>query len=105
MVSCKTPMGIFPTKNDTKNKLPISKKKNINLNLDKVSIKEELLDDLDEMNEDHINLLKDTELLQAISMTENDIENKFISKHLEGEELENVDNCESIKLSKKTNNL
>lgn len=105
MVSCKTSLGIFPTKKNSKNKLPINNIKKTKSNLDKVYLKEELLDDLDEMNEDQINLLKDSELLQVISMTENDIQSKFISQHLEGEELENVDICESIKLSKKKKKL
>lgn len=102
MVSSKTPLNIFPTKKDLKN---ISSVRTVNKsNIEQLCLKEELLDDLDELNEDQINLLKDTELLQAISMTENDIENKFKSHNIK-EDLENVYITDKIELSKTKNKL
>jgi len=85
MVACKKPLAMFPITektNDCSDKLSI---KTIS-NMKKNSLKEALLDDIDEMNEDQISLLKDTEFLQTIAMTENDIENKYTPGHLKGEQ-------------------
>lgn len=60
---------------------------------------EELLDDIDELNEEHLNLLKDTELLQSIAMTEKDVENKYNFGNVkEKQEIVNID--DSIKVPK-----
>lgn len=83
MVACKKTLAVFPKTaktNDCSEKLSIKTISNIKKN----SLKEELLDDIDEMNEDQISLLKDTEFLQTITMTENDIGNKIASHHIKG---------------------
>lgn len=101
MVACKKPLAMFPKTaktNDCPDKLSIKTISNIKKN----SLKEELLDDIDEMNEDQISLLKDTEFLQTITMTENDIENKFALDHLKGEQ-EDIYN--SIELPKSKDKL
>lgn len=77
MVVCKKPLAIFPKTKKTKLNSFNKINKNAKSNLENICIKEELLDELDEMNEDQINLLRDTELLKTISMTENDIVNKI----------------------------
>lgn len=86
MVASKKPLAMFPktakTNDNCSDKISIKTTSNIK----KHSIKEELLDDMDEMNEDQISLLKDTDFLQTIAMTENDIENKFDSNHLKDEQ-------------------
>ncbi|XP_060878256.1 DNA-directed RNA polymerase, mitochondrial [Metopolophium dirhodum] len=85
MVACKKPLAMFPKTektNDCSDKLSITTISNIKKN----SLKEALLDDIDEMNEDQISLLRDTEFLQTITMTENDIENKYTPGHLKGEQ-------------------
>lgn len=101
MVTCKKPLAMFPK--STKINVNSSKKLSIKTvsNIKKNCIKEELLDDLDELNEDQISLLKDTEFLQTITMTENDIESKFSSDHLQ----EEPDICNSIKLHKSKDKL
>jgi len=100
MVACKKPLAMFPKMektNDCSDKLSIRTKSNIKKN----SLKEALLDDIDEMNEDQISLLKDTELLQTITMTENDIEHKFVPGHLKEEQ----DIYNSIELPKSKDKL
>ncbi|KAL4141406.1 hypothetical protein QTP88_004049 [Uroleucon formosanum] len=100
MVACKKPLAMFPKTektNDCTDKLSIRTISNIKKN----SLKEALLDDIDEMNEDQISLLKDTEFLQTITMTENDIENKFVPGHLKGDQ----DIYNSIELPKSKDKL
>lgn len=101
MVACKKPLAMFPktakTNDNCSDKVSIKTTSNIK----KYSIKEELLDDMDEMNEDQISLLKDTDFLQTITMTENDIENKFDSNHLKDEQ----DVYNSIELNKSKDKL
>lgn len=100
MVASKKPLAMFPktakTNNNCSDKMSIKTTSNI-----KHNIKEELLDDMDEMNEDQISLLKDTDFLQTITMTENDIENKFDSNHLKDEQ----DVYNSIELNKSKDKL
>lgn len=91
MVACKKPLAMFPKTTKKRNNSFIGTK----FNLDKDCLKEELLDNIDELNEDQIKLLKDSELLQTISMTEIDIENKFVSDHIKEQEV--VDIYNSIK--------
>ncbi|XP_050532708.1 DNA-directed RNA polymerase, mitochondrial [Daktulosphaira vitifoliae] len=76
MVACKKTLAMFPktTKNvlkSDKTLLKTSSYKNKSL------LKEELLEDIDELSEDQRKLLNDSELLQTITLTENDIDNKF----------------------------
>jgi len=101
MVACKKPLAMFPktvkTNDNCSDKASIKNTSNIK----KHSIKEELLDDMDEMNEDQISLLKDTDFLQTITMTENDIENKFDSNYLKDEQ----DVYNSIELNKSKDKL
>jgi len=101
MVASKKPLAMFPkttkTNNNCSDKISLKSTSNIR----KHSIKEELLDDMDEMNEDQISLLKDTDFLQTITMTENDIENKFDSNHLKDEQ----DVYNSIELNKRKDKL
>lgn len=100
MVACKKPLAMFPKTeitNDCSHKLSMKTISDIKKN----SLKEALLDDIDELNEDQISLLKDTEFLQTITMTENDIENKFAPGHLKGEQ----DIYNSIELPKSKDKL
>lgn len=99
MVANKKTLASFPK--TTKKSVNLSVKSDVNIksDVDKICFKEELLDDIDEMNEDQVNLLHDTELLHTIGMTENDIENKLHSSNLK-EELVIGDTCNIIKLSK-----
>jgi len=83
MVACKKPLAMFPKTAKTNycsDNLSIKTISKIKKNC----LKEELFDDIDEMNEDQISLLKDTEFLQTITMTENDIGNKIASDHIKG---------------------
>lgn len=103
MVASKKTLATFPKtakKNDDSSVTTVKKTKS---NSKKVCLKEELLDDLDEMNEDHINLLKDAELLQTIEMTENDIENKYGIDNIKEQETVNI--YDSVKLSKSEGDL
>lgn len=79
MVACKKTLAMFPKTIKQCDHSPIKTGTKTKLNLEKKSFKEEFLDDIDELNEDQINLLKDTELLQTITMTENDMGSKFSS--------------------------
>jgi len=100
MVACEKPLASFPkTVNNS-----IKTKKKTKSNIEKICLKEELLDDLDEMNEDQMSLLRDIELLQTITMTENDIEKKIGSNHVK-EEQEIVDIYKKIKLTKNKNKM
>lgn len=83
MVACKKPLAMFPK---TKKKLKSDKNNTkITQNMDNNCFREELLDDIDGMTEDQINLLKDTELIQSIAMTERDIDNKFNPDNMKDE--------------------
>lgn len=55
-------------------------------NFQEIRLQEELLDHIDEVNEDQINLLRDTELLQTIAMAENDTDMKFCSNRIKEEQ-------------------
>lgn len=96
MVDCKKTLAMFPktAKEDRNSSVKFDQK--IKYNLDNNYIKEELLDDLDEMTEDQINLFKDTEFLHTIAMSDNFINNKF---HLDDikEEQEIFDDYNSTK--------
>jgi len=94
MVACEKPLASFPKSVNNS----IKTNKITKSNIEKICLKEELLDDLDEMNEDHLSLLKDIELLQTIAMTENDIENKINSNHIK--EDQEIDIYKKIKLTK-----
>lgn len=105
MVASKKTLAIFPkTEKNIYDDTSVSIDKKTKSESKKMCFKEELLDDIDEMNDDHINLLKDTELLQTIEMTENDIENKYSVQNVI-EEQEDVNIYDSIKLSKSKDNL
>lgn len=86
MVSCKKPLAMFP-------KIIIKKKNSSIKTITKtksdwkeICLQEEFLDDLDEMNEDQMNLLRDTELLKTIAITENDTDMKFCSNPIKEEQ-------------------
>lgn len=96
MVACKKSLAIFPKTTKKKDNSSL-KTVNTKFNLDKDCFNEELLDNIDELNEDQIKLLKDSELLQTISITEIDIENKFVSDHIKEQEAVDIHN--SIKPS------
>lgn len=87
MVACEKPLAIFPK---TVKSPSIKTTKKPKSNVETICVKEELLDDLDETNEDQMKLLKDIELLQTIEMTENDVENKFSSNHIKEQGIVNV---------------
>jgi hypothetical protein len=101
MVACKKPLAMFPKTSKTNNNCSDKVSIKTISNIKKHSIKEELLDEIDEMNEDQISLLKDTDFLQTITMTENDIENKFGSNNLKEEQ----DFYNNIELSKSKDKL
>lgn len=103
MVASKKTLATFPKatkKNDDSSVTIIKKTKS---NSKKVCLKEELLDDLDEMNEDQINLLKDAELLRTIEMTENDMENKYGIDNIKEQEAVNI--YDGVKFLKSKDNL
>lgn len=77
MVACKKPLAIFPKTTKKENNSSVEINEEAISNLENIRIQEELFDDLDEMSEDQINLLNDTELLKTISMTEKDIVNQL----------------------------
>lgn len=78
MVACEKPLAVFPKRLKNCSVKTTQKTKS---NVEKVCLKEELLDDLDEMNEDQMNLLKDIDLLQ-LAIMENNVENKFNSNYV-----------------------
>lgn len=95
MVACKKTLAMFPKTIKQCHLSSIKTGTKTKLNLEKKCFKEELLDDIDELNEDQINLLKDTELLQTITMTENDIGSKF-SSAIKKEEQELIEIYSSV---------
>lgn len=103
MVSCKKPLAMFPKKSKTDYDNSVKTNSKVKSDIEEVYLKNELLDDIDEMNEDQINLLQDTELLQTIAMTENDIENKFVSDHEKQKEM--FDFYDNSKLSNNINKM
>lgn len=90
MVACKKPLAMFPktAKKDENSSIKTSQK--TKFNLEKNALKEELLDDLDELTEDQLNLFKDTELLHTIALSDNLNNIKFHSENIK-EEHEIVD--------------
>lgn len=103
MVASKKTLATFPKTSKKNDDSSVRIDKKTKSSSKTVFLKEELLDDLDEMNEDHINLLKDAELLQTIEMTENDMENKYGSDNMKEEQEVNI--YDSVKLSKSKDNL
>ncbi|VVC37456.1 DNA-directed RNA polymerase, N-terminal,Pentatricopeptide repeat,DNA-directed RNA [Cinara cedri] len=99
MVSCKKPVAIFPKTEKKKKNSSVITSTNTESNMNKICLQEKFLDDIDEMNDDQINLLKDTELLQTIAMAENDTDMKFCSNSIK-EEQEFVDMYTRMKSSK-----
>lgn len=104
MVSCKKPLAMFPKTGGKKKNSSLKTITKTQSNRKEISLQEELLDDIDEMNEDQLNLLKDTELLQTIAMAENDTDMKFCSNRIK-EEQEFVDLYSSMKSSETKNKL
>lgn len=92
MVACQKPLAMFPKAIKKRDHSAITSSTNNTLIVDKKCFKEELLDDIDELNEDQINLLKDTELLQTITMTENDFGKKVGSGFKKDQELVEIYN-------------
>ncbi|XP_050428199.1 DNA-directed RNA polymerase, mitochondrial [Adelges cooleyi] len=76
MVANKKPLVMFPKSGENSNKCvkTISKPNN---NFNKSISKEELLEDIDELHDEHQHLLNDSELLKTLALTENDIEQNF----------------------------
>jgi len=89
MAACKKPLAMFHKTTKINDNYADKLSKKTLSNIKKISLKEELLDDLDEMNEDQISLLKDAEFLQTITITENDIENKFAINNLKEQNIYN----------------
>lgn len=103
MVSHIQPQAVFPNSAKDYDNYYVKNKTKVNYNDDNIYLQEELLEQIDEMNEDQINLLKDADLLQTIAMTENYIENKFDSN--QGNKLKNSDIYKSNILSKSKDKL
>lgn len=104
MVSCKKPLAMFPKSVGKKKNSSVKTITKTQSNWKQINLQEEFLDDIDEMNEDQLNLLKDTELLQTIAMAENDTDMKFCSNRIK-EEQGFVDMYSSIKSSETKNKL
>lgn len=88
---------MFPKVESKNKKVKIDTTKSIKQRL---AFNDELLDELDEINEDQMYLLKDSDFLQTIALTESDIESKFDFDHLK-EDQEIYDNVKSSKSKEK----